>query len=246
MAEENREVKLRIQDVSMRFRLEEDRSGSLKETFTKMFTKGLKFREFYALHDVSFDVYKGDVLGIIGRNGAGKSTILKIISGIMKPTKGKVERYGNIVPMLELGSGFDMDLSGRENIYLNGAILGYDKEFLLSKYDEIVEFSELHQFIEMPLRNYSSGMIMRLAFSIATVVEPEILIVDEILAVGDENFQKKSRARMMELMSGGTTVLFVSHDMNQIREMCNRVVWLDGGTVRLQGETRVICDRYRI
>ena len=164
----------------------------------------------------------------------------------MKPTKGKVERYGNIVPMLELGSGFDMDLSGRENIYLNGAILGYDKEFLLSKYDEIVEFSELHQFIEMPLRNYSSGMIMRLAFSIATVVEPEILIVDEILAVGDENFQKKSRARMMELMSGGTTVLFVSHDMNQIREMCNRVVWLDGGTVRLQGETRVICDRYRI
>ena len=246
MAEENREVKLRIRDVSMRFRLEEDRSGSLKETFTKMFTKGLKFREFYALHDVTFDVYKGDVLGIIGRNGAGKSTILKIISGIMKPTKGTVERYGNIVPMLELGSGFDMDLSGRENIYLNGAILGYDKQFLLSKYDEIVEFSELHEFIEMPLRNYSSGMIMRLAFSIATVVEPEILIVDEILAVGDENFQKKSRARMMELMSGGTTVLFVSHDMNQIREMCNRVVWLDGGTVRLQGQTQVICDRYRI
>ena len=246
MAEENREVKLRIRDVSMRFRLEEDRSGSLKETFTKMFTKGLKFREFYALHDVSFDVFKGDVLGIIGRNGAGKSTILKIISGIMKPTKGSVERYGNIVPMLELGSGFDMDLSGRENIYLNGAILGYDKEFLISKYDEIVEFSELHEFIEMPLRNYSSGMIMRLAFSIATVVEPEILIVDEILAVGDENFQKKSRARMMELMSGGTTVLFVSHDMNQIREMCNRVVWLDGGTVRLQGPTQTICDRYKI
>ena len=246
MTEENREAKLRIRDVSMRFRLEEDRSGSLKETFTKMFTKGLKFREFYALHDVSFDVYKGDVLGIIGRNGAGKSTILKIISGIMKPTKGTVERYGNIVPMLELGSGFDMDLSGRENIYLNGAILGYDKEFLLSKYNEIVDFSELHEFIEMPLRNYSSGMIMRLAFSIATVVEPEILIVDEILAVGDENFQKKSRARMMELMSGGTTVLFVSHDMNQIREMCNRVVWLDGGTVRLQGRSQEICDRYRI
>ncbi|MBQ6550549.1 MAG: ABC transporter ATP-binding protein [Lachnospiraceae bacterium] len=246
MTEENREAKLRIRDVSMRFRLEEDRSGSLKETFTKMFTKGLKFREFYALHDVSFDVYKGDVLGIIGRNGAGKSTILKIISGIMKPTKGTVERYGNIVPMLELGSGFDMDLSGRENIYLNGAILGYDKEFLLSKYNEIVDFSELHEFIEMPLRNYSSGMIMRLAFSIATVVEPEILIVDEILAVGVENFQKKSRARMMELMSGGTTVLFVSHDMNQIREMCNRVVWLDGGTVRLQGRSQEICDRYRI
>jgi len=246
MQTDNREVKLRIRDVSMRFRMEEDRAGSLKETFTKMFTKGLKFREFFALHDVSFDVYKGDVLGIIGRNGAGKSTILKIISGIMTPTKGSVERHGNIVPMLELGSGFDMDLSGRENIYLNGAILGYDKDFLISRYNEIVDFSELHEFIEMPLRNYSSGMIMRLAFSIATVVEPEILIVDEILAVGDENFQKKSRKRMMELMSGGTTVLFVSHDMNQIREMCNRVVWLDGGTVRLQGPAEVVCDRYRI
>ena len=157
-----------------------------------------------------------------------------------------MDLFGRVTSMLEIGIGFNGDMTGRENIYLNGAILGYDKAFLVSKYDEIVDFSELHEFIEMPLRNYSSGMIMRLAFSIATVVEPEILIVDEILAVGDENFQKKSRARMMELMSGGTTVLFVSHDMNQIREMCNRVVWLDGGTVRLQGETQRICDRYRI
>ena len=243
---DEKQVMLRISDVSMRFRKEEDHAGSLKETVINMFAGRLKFTEFYALQHVSFDVYKGDVLGIIGRNGAGKSTILKIISGIMKPTAGAVERHGNIVPMLELGSGFDMDLSGRENVFLNGAILGYEKEFLYGKYDEILAFSELHDFINMPLRNYSSGMIMRLAFSIATVVEPEILIVDEILAVGDENFQKKSRARMMELMSGGTTVLFVSHDMNQIREMCNRVVWLDGGTVRLQGPCKEICDQYRL
>ena len=243
---EEKKVMLRISDVSMRFRKEEDHAGSLKETVINMFAGRLKFTEFYVLQHVSFDVYKGDVLGIIGRNGAGKSTILKIISGIMKPTAGNVERYGNIVPMLELGSGFDMDLSGRENVFLNGAILGYEKEFLHSKYDEILAFSELQDFINMPLRNYSSGMIMRLAFSIATVVEPEILIVDEILAVGDENFQRKSRARMMELMSGGTTVLFVSHDLNQIREMCNRVVWLDGGTVRLQGECQEVCDQYRL
>ena len=246
MAEENRKLMLSIQDVSMRFRMEEDHAGSLKETVTKLFSKGLKFKDFYALRDVSFDVYKGDVLGIIGRNGAGKSTILKIISGIMKPTRGNVERHGNIVPMLELGSGFDYDLSGRENIFLNGAILGYEKQFLLDRYNDILEFSELQEFIDMPIRNYSSGMIMRLAFSIATVVEPEILIVDEILAVGDENFQKKSRARMMELMSGGTTVLFVSHDMNQIREMCNRVVWLESGTLRLEGPTKEVCDLYRI
>ena len=243
---QKQELMLSVKDVSMRFRKEEDRAGSLKETVINAFTGKLKFTEFYALQHVSFDVYKGDVLGIIGRNGAGKSTILKIISGIMKPTAGSVERRGNIVPMLELGSGFDMDLSGRENVFLNGAILGYEKEFLYGKYDEILAFSELHDFINMPLRNYSSGMIMRLAFSIATVVEPEILIVDEILAVGDENFQKKSRARMMELMSGGTTVLFVSHDMNQIREMCNRVVWLDGGTVRLQGPTDEVCSQYRL
>jgi len=242
----NEKLMIRVSNVSMRFRMEEDHTTSLKETVTKLLSKKLKIKDFYALNDISFDLYKGDVLGIIGRNGAGKSTILKIISGILKPTKGNVERYGNIVPMLELGSGFDMDLSGRENIFLNGAILGYEKQFLIDKYDEILAFSELQNFIDMPLRNYSSGMIMRLAFSIATVVNPEILIVDEILAVGDENFQKKSRERMMELMSGGTTVLFVSHDMNQIRTMCNKVVWLDGGHVRLAGETKEVCDQYCI
>ncbi len=243
--DENR-VMISVKNVTMTFRKEEDRSGSLKETVTKLFSGRLKFSKFTALNDISFDVNHSDVLGIIGRNGAGKSTILKIISGIMKPTSGTVERYGNVVPMLELGSGFDMDLSGRENIFLNGAILGYEKQYLLDRYDEIVAYSELKDFIDVPLRNYSSGMTMRLAFSIASVVEPEILIVDEILAVGDEKFQKKSRARMMELMGGGTTVLFVSHDMSQIREMCNKVIWLDGGKIRMSGDTDEVCDAYRI
>ncbi|HIS56513.1 MAG TPA: ABC transporter ATP-binding protein [Candidatus Fimimorpha excrementavium] len=235
-----------VQDVSMRFMMSNDKIGSLKEMVTQLIQRKIKFREFWALRDVNFQVKKGEVVGIIGRNGAGKSTILKIISGIMRPTKGRVIRNGNIVPMLELGSGFDFDLSGRENVFLNGAILGYSKEFLMEKFDEILAFSELGEFIEMPIRNYSSGMLMRLAFSIATVVEPEILIVDEILAVGDENFQNKSRQRMMELMSGGTTVLFVSHNLDQIREMCNRVVWLDGGTVRMAGETKEVCDAYKL
>ena len=172
---------------------------------------------------------KGEVLGIIGHNGAGKSTLLKVISGILKPTEGKLEVHGNIVPMLELGSGFDTDLTGRENIFLNGAILGYSEQYLKDRYDDIVAFSELGKFIEIPIRNYSSGMLMRLAFSIATVVQPEILIVDEILAVGDADFQAKSKARMMELMQGGATVLFVSHSLDQIREMCNRVLWLEHG-----------------
>ena len=189
---------------------------------------------------------KGETLGLIGRNGAGKSTMLKVISGILKPTEGSVVCRGNVVPMLELGSGFDFDLTGRENIFLNGAILGYSKEFLHEKYDEIVEFSELGQFIEVPIRNYSSGMLARLAFSIATVVNPEILIVDEILSVGDAAFQEKSKKRMLELMGGGTTVLFVSHSLEQIREMCNRVVWLEHGNVKMVGAAAEVCDVYDI
>ena len=184
------------------------------------------------------------MVGIIGHNGAGKSTLLKVISGIMKPTKGSVEVYGGIVPMLELGSGFDFELSGRENIYLNGAILGYSKKFLDGRYGEIVEFSQLGQFIEAPLRTYSSGMLARLAFSVACVVEPDILIVDEILSVGDADFQEKSRARMMELMTGGTTVFFVSHSLQQIREMCSRAVWLEHGRVQAFGEASDVCGRY--
>lgn len=246
MNNKKEDIMIRVEDVSMRFRMSNDKITSIKEMATQFLQGKLKFKEFWALQNVNFDVKKGEVVGLVGRNGAGKSTTLKIISGILKPTNGRVSRNGNIVPMLELGSGFDYDLSGRENIFLNGAILGYSKEFLKQKYDEILEFSELGEFIEMPIRNYSSGMLMRLAFSVATVVNPEILIVDEILAVGDENFQRKSRARMLELMSGGTTVLFVSHDLNQIREMCNRVVWLDGGTVKMVGDAKTVCDAYKL
>ena len=221
---------IEVKNVSMSFRLSQDRIQSIKEYLVTLAKGKLKYKEFWALKNVSFTVRPGEVLGIIGRNGAGKSTILKVISGILKPTEGSVSVRGNIVPMLELGSGFDFDLTGRENIYLNGSILGYSSHFLDEKYDEIVSFSELGEFIEMPIRNYSSGMMMRLAFSIATVVNPEILIVDEILAVGDEAFQRKSRQRMLELMGGGTTVLFVSHSLDQIREMCDRV---ESETIRL-------------
>ena len=233
-----------IDHVFMRFRLSDDRILSLKEFVTRKLSGKLSYSEFWALRDVSFTVKRGEVLGIIGHNGAGKSTLLKVISGILKPTKGTVTCNGNIVPMLELGSGFDTDLTGRENIFLNGAVLGYSEEFLNTKFDEIVAFSELGQFIDVPIRNYSSGMLMRLAFSVATVVNPEILIVDEILAVGDENFQQKSRARMHELMSGGTTVLFVSHSLTQIREMCNRVAWLEHGQVQMIGSANEVCDAY--
>ncbi len=235
---------IEVNNVSMHFRMPGDRINSLKEYVVQTLRRKLSYEEFIALEDVSFDVYHGEVLGLIGHNGAGKSTILKVISGILSPTCGSVKLHGNVVPMLELGSGFDMEMTGRENIFLNGAILGYSEEFLNAKYDEIVAFSEIEQFINVPLRNYSSGMIARLAFSIATVVEPEILIVDEVLSVGDAAFQEKSKRRMMELMSGGATVLFVSHSLAQIRELCNRVVWLDHGKVKMYGNTQEVCDAY--
>jgi ABC-type polysaccharide/polyol phosphate transport system ATPase subunit len=237
---------IKVEQVSMKYMITNDRIKSLKEYAVAILKGKLQYEEFWALKDVSFEVKKGEVIGIIGRNGAGKSTLLKIISGILKPTEGSVSCSGSIVPMLELGSGFDHDLTGRENIFLNGAILGYGKEFLESKFEEILDFSELGRFIDVPIRNYSSGMLMRLAFSIATMVNPEILIVDEILAVGDAAFQEKSKARMMELMSGGTTVLFVSHSLDQIREMCNRVIWLDSGKIKMIGETQKVCDAYAI
>jgi ABC-2 type transport system ATP-binding protein len=235
---------IRVENVSMRFLMAQDRVQSIKEYVTKLVKREIKRDEFWALRNVSFSVDEGEVVGLIGRNGAGKSTLLKIISGIIRPTEGAVTCDGNIVPMLELGSGFDPDLTGRENIFLNGAILGYSKGFLQEKFKEILEFSELERFIEVPLRNYSSGMIMRLAFSIATVVNPKILIVDEILAVGDSAFQEKSKERMIKLMSGGTTVLFVSHSIEQIQEMCSRVVWLEGGRVKMVGQAQTVCEEY--
>ena len=235
---------IRVSDVTMRFRMNNDKILSLKEFVTTALRGKLQYSTFTALEHVSFEVQKGETIGLIGRNGAGKSTLLKIISGIMKPTEGSVECRGNVVPMLELGSGFDMDLSGRENVYLNGAILGYTKPFLDAKFQEILDFSELGDFINIPIRNYSSGMLARLAFSIAAVVKPEILIVDEILAVGDAQFQEKSKRRMMELMGGGTTVLLVSHDIEQVKELCRRAVWLEHGRVREIGDAKEVCGAY--
>ena len=235
---------IQAENVSMCYRMTYDRVKSIKEYLVQLLQRKIQYEEFWALKDVSFQVDRGEVLGIIGHNGAGKSTLLKVISGILKPTDGQIAVHGTVVPMLELGSGFDFDLTGRENIFLNGAILGYSEDFLKSKYDEIVAFSELGSFIDVPLRNYSSGMVVRLAFSVATVVDPDILIVDEILAVGDADFQAKSKARMLELMGGGTTVLFVSHSLDQIREMCDRVLWLDHGQIKMLGETKTVCDEY--
>lgn len=229
----------------MEFKMVNDKVLSLKEYLIAFLERRIEYKHFCALEDINFHVNKGEVIGIIGKNGAGKSTLLKIIAGVLKPTKGTVTLGGNVVPMLELGSGFDPELSGRENIFLNGAILGYDQKILEEKYDEIVKFSELKDFINMPIRNYSSGMLTRLAFSIATIVHPEILIVDEILSVGDVGFQNKSKQKMLELMSGGTTVLFVSHSIEQINELCDRVIWLDNHKIRMFDDVNIVCEEYK-
>lgn len=238
------EPMIEVNNVSMRFRMANDRINSIKEYLIKKVQGQIHYKEFEALKDVSFHVDPGEVVGLMGHNGAGKSTLLKIISGILKPTEGSVVVHGNIAPMLELGSGFDYDMTGRENVFLNGAILGFSEKFLRSKFDEIVDFAEIGQFIDVPLRNYSSGMIARLAFSVAAVIEPEILILDEVLSVGDASFQEKSRLRMMELMNGGTTVLLVSHSIEQVRKMCDRAVWIEHGAVQMIGEAAAVCDAY--
>ncbi len=238
---------IKIDNVSMKFNLEIEKDFSLKQAFINIFTKKKKKKkndDFWALKNVSFTVDKGEVVGLIGSNGAGKSTLLKIVSGVMKPTSGKVTVQGVISPMIELGAGFDGNLTARENIYLNGAILGYSKKFLDSKFDEIVEFSELKDFLDVPVKNFSSGMTAKLAFSIATVVNPEILIVDEILSVGDLKFQEKSKKKMMEMIKGGTTVLYVSHSLQSIKEICTKVVWLEHGKVVKIGDTEKVCDEY--
>ena len=235
---------IKADNITICYRMSRDKIQSIKEYIVALLSRKLKYDEFRALEDVSFEIKRGEVVGIVGNNGAGKSTLLKVISGILQPTNGSVTLQGNVVPMLELGSGFDYDLTGRENVFLNGAILGYSESFLKSKYNEIVEFSELGEFIDIPMRNYSSGMVMRLAFSIASMVSPDILIVDEILAVGDAAFQEKSYARMTEMMSHGTTVLLVSHNLDQIRRLCDRVIWLDHGHVVANGATQEVCDRY--
>ena len=239
---------IKIENVSMKFNLEIEKDFSMKQAFVDLFTKKKKKNkkndDFWALKNVSFTVDKGEVVGLIGSNGAGKSTLLKVVSGVMKPTSGKVTVQGVISPMIELGAGFDGNLTARENIYLNGAILGYSKKFLDEKFEEIVEFSELKDFLDVPVKNFSSGMTAKLAFSIATVVNPEILIVDEILSVGDLKFQEKSKKKMMEMIKGGTTVLYVSHSLDSIKDLCTKVVWLEHGKVVKIGDTEKVCDAY--
>lgn len=234
-----------IEHVTMDFKIQNDNMKSLKAYIVRKLKGEITYNQFRALEDINLSIPKGQVCGIIGTNGAGKSTLLKLISGVLTPSEGKITAKGNIAPMLELGAGFDHDLSGTENIYLNGAILGYSKQFLDEKYKEIVEFSELGAFIEQPLRTYSSGMIMRLAFSIATLVNPDILIVDEILSVGDAHFTKKSGERMKHLMGSGTTVVMVSHDINQIETMCDRAIWLEKGRVVMDGNAQEVCEKYK-
>ena len=241
------DIMINVINVSMRFNLGIEKGFSIKQGFVDMFNKEKKHKkkeEFWALRDVNFQVKKGEVIGFIGSNGAGKSTLLKIVAGVMKPTKGRVDSYGNICPMIELGAGFDPQLTARENIYLNGAVMGYTKELIDSKFNEIVEFSELKDFLDVPVQNFSSGMVARLAFSIATIVEPEILIVVEILSVGDIAFQAKSERKMLSMINGGRTVLFVSHSIEQIKKMCDKVVWLDHGKMIKMGG-KEICDEYK-
>ena len=237
---------IKLDKVSMRFNLGVEKNFSFKEAFIRFFQfkKKKKKEDFWALKDISFEVKKGEVVGLIGSNGAGKSTMLKVVSGVMKPTKGKVYVNGVISPMIELGAGFDNELTARENIYLNGAVLGYSKKFLDSKFEEIVEFSELRDFLDVPIKNFSSGMTAKLAFAISTVVEPEILIVDEILSVGDIKFQEKSKKKMMEMIKGGTTVLYVSHSLQSIKELCTKVIWIEHGQMVMIGDAKEVCDKY--
>lgn len=238
---------IKLTNVGMKFNLGIEKNFSFKELFIELFSfkkKRKKAAAFWALNKIDLTVKKGEVVGLIGPNGAGKSTLLKVVSGVMKPTVGKVMVNGIISPMIELGAGFDPELTARENIYLNAAVLGYSEKFIQDKFQEIVDFSELHEFLNVPLKNFSSGMNARLAFSIATVVEPEILIVDEILSVGDINFQEKSKKKMEEMIKGGTTVLYVSHSLDTIKSICTKVMWLEQGHIKMIGTPDKVCNAY--
>lgn len=238
------DIAVKVSDVSIRFNLSTEKMDSLKEYVIKRLKREIAYDEFWALRDISFEVKKGQRLGILGLNGAGKSTLLKIIAGVYKPSLGTVEKHGRVAPMLELGAGFDMQYTGAENIFLYGSVLGLKREFLESKFDEIVEFSELGRFIDVPLKNYSSGMRARLGFSIATVVNPDILILDEVLSVGDAKFRKKSEARMMEMFDRGVTVLFVSHSLEQVKRLCDKAMILQRGQMIAFGDTEQVAQYY--
>lgn len=241
----NKIISIELENVDLTFEIELEKIDNIKEKVIRTFTREKpKKLKIHALNNISLKIYKGEKIGIIGYNGAGKSTLLKVVSGIYAPDRGSVKTFGNITPLLSLGAGFDFNYSGRQNIMLNGAVLGFEKEFLVEKMDEIIEFSELGEYIDIPIKNYSSGMISKLGFSIAALLEPDILIIDEILGVGDVNFRKKSSDKIKSLMESGTTVLLVSHSIPQIREICDKAIWIDNGEVKGIGEVNTICDAY--
>ncbi len=234
-----------VSHVSMHFNLMVEKVDSLKEYVVKLLKGKLLYNDFIALNDVSFDVEKGEIVGLVGFNGAGKSTMLKILAGVLTPTEGSVRVVGSVAPLIEVGAGFDPELTARENIYLNGAILGHDKKFMDSKFDEIIDFAELRNFIDVPVKNFSSGMYARLGFAIATMVHPDILIVDEVLSVGDYKFQEKCEQRIQSMIDEGVTIILVSHDIGMIERLCTKVIWLDHGRLKDIGPTKKICNEYK-
>ncbi len=240
----DKKVKIDVNHVTIRFNKGTEKIDNLKEYAIKFVKRELMFQEFLAVQDVSFQVKEGEAWGLIGRNGSGKSTMLKAISGIIKPYKGTIQVNGQVSPLIELGAGFDGNMTARENIFLNGCLLGHSQRFMEEHFDEIVEFAELKEFLDSPIKNYSSGMTARLGFSIATMVRPEILIVDEVLAVGDFKFRQKCEKRMTELLSGGTTLLYVSHNIDEVKRLCQKAVWLDRGKVIKIGDVTEVCDAY--
>ena len=238
------DVMIDVRDVTIRFNMASERIDNLKEYFVKLVRRELMFKEFLALQDISLQVRRGEAWGLIGTNGSGKSTLLKAICGILKPYKGTITVQGTIAPLIELGAGFDGDLTARENIYLNGAVLGYSKRFMQDHFDEIVDFAELRDFLDMPIKNYSSGMNARLGFAVATMVRPDILICDEVLAVGDYAFQQKCEQRMNEMREAGTTLLFVSHDIGTVKQICDHAIWIDKGRQMMSGDVKKVTGAY--
>lgn len=240
----NKETIISVRDVSMVFNLATERVDSLKEYVLRLAKHQLMVQKFYALQNIDLEISRGESVALIGANGSGKSTLLKVIAGVMHPTYGSVQVRGSIAPMIELGAGFDPDLTARENIYLNGAVLGHDRAFMNAHFDSILDFAELWDFVDVPVKNFSSGMVARLGFAIATEIRAQVLIVDEVLSVGDFRFQEKCKKRMEEMLSGGTTLLFVSHSTKQVRELCQKAVWLQKGRIRMSGEVDEVCDAY--
>lgn len=242
--EQKKDIVIDVDNVTVRFNLASQKIDNLKEYVIKIIKKELMFQEFLALQDVSFQVRRGEAWGLIGTNGSGKSTMLKAISGILKPYKGTITVTGNIAPLIELGAGFDGNLTARENIFLNGCLLGHSEKYMREHFEEIVDFAELRDFLDSPIKNYSSGMRARLGFAIATMVKPDILIVDEVLSVGDAQFKRKCEARMNEMLSQGTTLLFVSHSIDEVKRLCDHAIWLKKGKAVKMGEVTEVCDAY--